>query len=172
MIINDCVFSGGFSAERYASAVFHMRGADGYMFLNKWHTPVGVATYKNSETIASAIILRPSSKFDIRGNKFFEGMECSNRKTACGGGSDMNCCANVVTVDSVRDADQGYDPGETCCARLLQIDELPTDSCCRDLLRCSNTEGKVPNPYECLCNEESRCLHSRPLRLARNQSAR
>lgn len=157
VVINDCVFSGGFSAERYASAVFHMRGAAGFMFLNKWHTPIGVATYKNSKTMASAVVLRASSKFDLRGNKFFEGMECSTKKTTCGGAGDLSCCANVVTVDPVRDADQGYEIGAKCCARLLQLDELPVGSCCRDLLRCPYTNGKTQNPDECLCNEESRC---------------
>ena len=69
----------------------------------------------------------------------------------------MSCCANVVTVDPVRDADQGYEIGAQCCARLLQLEELPGGSCCRDLLLCSYTDGSTPNSHECVCNEESRC---------------
>lgn len=157
VIINDCIFSGGFSGERYASAVFHLRGADGFMFLNKWHTPIGVATYRNAETVASSVLLRESVKFDIRGNQFYEGMECASRKISCGSNNDMSCCANVVVVDEIRDADQGYEVGQKCCARLLQMDELPENSCCRELLRCTHTDGQTPNEYECMCNEESKC---------------
>ena len=71
----DMVFAGGFAAERYASAIFHRVGADGYMFHQSWRPPRGIPRGSNSNTVAAAVLLLPASRFEIRNNHLYEGLE-------------------------------------------------------------------------------------------------
>ena len=157
--MKDCVFSGGYSAERYASGIYHLTGATGYMYRQSWRPPRGIPSQSNAMTVASAVMLQPASTFDIFNNHLYEGLECKTSEWQCKGntGVDHSCCANLVNID-VRDEDQDYPVDGVCCARMLQLEELPADSCCRDLLLCQ----PGPNLRECVCNPETRCASKNP----------
>ena len=58
----------------------------------------------------------------------------------------------MIQVEEV-DEDQGFPQGEMCCAKILQVNELPQDHCCRELLECK--EGI--NTETCICNQHTVC---------------
>ena len=126
--LKDCVFSGGYSGERYASGIFHLKGASGFMLHQVWRPPRGIPALDNSNTVASSIMLNPASTYDIFYNHLYEGMMCNKKEWRCSSSAteeamDHSCCANLIQV-GVDDTDQGNEPGTKCCARLLQLDEM------------------------------------------------
>jgi hypothetical protein len=150
--IIDCIFTGGFSAERYASAIFHHTGAAGFMFRQSWRPPRGIPASANSLTTAASILLEPASQFEIRHNNLYEGLDCKKANYFCPSNPTVNCCANMLQIEDV-DADQGFNLGELCCARIMQVDELPVGHCCRELLECDSGS----NSRSCVCNQHTKC---------------
>jgi hypothetical protein len=130
------------------------------MYRQSWRPPRGIPAQNNAMTVASAVMLEPASTFDIFHNTLYEGLECRTSEWQCknnNGIEDHSCCANLITVDG-RDSDQGYPVDGQCCARMLQLDELPQDSCCRELLMCKPGQ----NDRDCVCNPTTRCASKNP----------